>query len=61
MSISHTASTCNFILHPLHFLLRKGQQQPKQVQICHLQKSSKADLLNICVKFGGWITENDKI
>lgn len=38
-------------LHSLHSLLIKAQKQPKQVQICHLEKSSNADLLNICVLF----------
>ena len=52
MSIRHYClCTCIFILHSLHFLLIKEQKQPKQVQICHLEKSSKADLLNICVIF----------
>lgn len=43
--------TCIIILHSLHSLLIKAQKQPKQVQICHLEESSKADLLNICVIF----------
>ena len=52
MSIRHYClCTCIFILHSLHSLLIKAQKQQKQVQICHLEKSSNADLLNICVLF----------
>ena len=62
MSIRHYyLCTCSFILHSLHSLLIKAQKQPKQVQICHLEKSSNADLLNICVLFLELHTENDKI
>lgn len=39
------------VLQISRFLLIKEQKQPKQVQICHLEKSSKSDLLNICVIF----------
>ena len=35
----------------LRFLLIRVQKQPKQVKICHLEETSKADLLNICVFF----------
>lgn len=35
----------------LRFLLIRVQKQPNQVQICHLEEASKADLLNICVFF----------
>ena len=61
MSISHIASTCIFILHLSHTLMVREQKQPNRLQICHFENSFEADLLNICVKFGGWITENDKI
>ncbi len=50
MSIRHYClCTCIFILHSLHSLLVRAQKQPKQVQICHLESSSEADLLNNCV------------
>ena len=62
MSIRHYClCTCIFILHSLHFLLIKVQKQQKQVQICHLEELSEADLLNICVLFLELHTENDKI
>ena len=52
MSIRHYClCTCSIILHSSHSLLIKAQKQQKQVQICHLEKSSNADLLNICVLF----------
>lgn len=62
MSIRHYClCTCIFILHSLHSLLIRVQKQPKQVQTCQLEKSSNADLLNICVLFLELHTENDKI
>ncbi len=52
MSIRHYClCTCIFILHSLHSLLIRVQKQPKQVKICHLEETSKADLLNICAFF----------
>ena len=35
----------------LRFLLIRVQKQPKQVKICHLEETAKADLLNICAFF----------
>ena len=45
----------------LRFLLIRVQKQPKQVKICHLEETAKADLLNICTFFLFRNTENDKI
>ena len=45
----------------LRFLLIRVQKHPNQVQICHLEEASKADLLNICVFFLDRHTEKNKI